>query len=76
MIEETVTSEDLGNQSELANEFLSEPDLKKGEEISMVLLSKSKAFGAWLEAVPWSHAIVSVLGMCPPPMNVRFEKSC
>jgi hypothetical protein len=42
MIEETVTSEDLGNQSELANEFLSEPDLKKDEEISMALLSKSK----------------------------------
>jgi hypothetical protein len=69
MIEETVTSEDLGNQSELTNEFLLESDLKKEEEISMALLSKSKVFGAWLEAVPWSHAIVSVLGICSPPMK-------
>jgi hypothetical protein len=76
MIEETVTSEDLGNQSELTNEILSESDLKKEEEIPMTLLSKSKVFGAWLEAIPWIHAIVFVLGMCPPPMNVRFGKSC
>jgi hypothetical protein len=76
MIEESVTSEDLGNQSELTNEFLSESDLKKEEEIPVALLSKSGVFGAWLETVPWSHCIVSVLGMCPPPMKVRFEKSC
>ena len=65
MIEETVTSDDLGNQSELTNEILSESDLKKKEEIPVTLLSKSKVFGAWLEAIPWSHAIVFVLGMCP-----------
>jgi hypothetical protein len=76
MIEETVTSEDLGNQSELTNEILSESDLKKKEEIPVTLMSKSRVFGAWLEAIPWSHAIVFVLGMCPPPMNVRFGKSC
>ena len=73
MIEETVTSEDLGNQSELTNEFLSESDLKKEEEIPMALLPKSKVFSAWLKAVPWSHTIVFVLGMCPPPINVRFD---
>lgn len=61
MIEESVTSEDLGNQYELTNEFLSEPVLKKEEEILMALLSDLKVFGAWLEAVPWSHCIVSVL---------------
>jgi hypothetical protein len=75
MIVETVTSKDLGNQSELTNEFLSESDLKEGEEIPVALLSKSKVFGAWLKAVPRSHCIVAVLGMCPPPMKVRFEKS-
>ena len=73
MIEESVTSEDLGNQSEPTNEFLSESDLKKEEEIPVALLSKSKVFGAWLEAVPWSHLYCIC---CPPPMKVRFEKSC